>query len=152
MKDGSVLFVQIETKQISRLKPDGSVVLVAQLDGGPNGSAPIGPDKALYVANDGGGRFSFAKRGPFNFPGAAPADLRRRLDPAGFDMKTGKAVTLYDSCEGKRLRDPALGTIWSSTATAECGSATSSGKVRAATPASTTPRRTARRSSRCGAA
>ena len=67
MKDGSVLFVQIEAKQISRLRPDGTVALVAQLDGGPNGLA-IGPDKALYVAND-GGRFSFAKRGPFNFPG-----------------------------------------------------------------------------------
>jgi gluconolactonase len=103
MKDGSVLFVQIETKQVSRLKPDGAVVLVAQLDGGPNGLA-IGPDKALYVAND-GGRFSFSKRGPFNFPGAVPPDFVggsiQRVD-----MKTGKAVTLYDSCDGKRLVAP----------------------------------------------
>ena len=103
MKDGSVLFVQIEAKQISRLKPDGTVSLVAQLDGGPNGLA-IGPDKALYVAND-GGRFSFVKRGEFNFPGAAPADFVggsiQRVD-----MKTGKAVTLYDSCDGKRLVAP----------------------------------------------
>src|SRR5579859_1958924 len=45
MQDGSVLFVQIEAKQVSRLKPDGTVTLVAQLDGGPNGLA-IGPDKA----------------------------------------------------------------------------------------------------------
>src|SRR3954471_12311452 len=43
VKDGSVLFVQIEAKQVSRLKPDGTVSLVAQLDGGPNGLA-IGPD------------------------------------------------------------------------------------------------------------
>ena len=103
MKDGSVLFVQIEARQVSRLKPDGTVVLVAQLDGGPNGLA-IGPDKALYVAND-GGRFSFAKRGPFNFPGAVPPDFVggsiQRVD-----MKTGKAVTLYDSCDGKRLVAP----------------------------------------------
>jgi gluconolactonase len=103
MKDGSVLFVQIETRQISRLKPDGTVSLVAQLEGGPNGLA-IGPDKALYVAND-GGRFSFAKRGAFTFPGAAPPDFVggsiQRVD-----MKTGKAVTLYDSCDGKRLVAP----------------------------------------------
>ena len=103
MKDGSVLFVQIETKQISRLKPDGTVSLVAQLDGGPNGLA-VGPDKALYVAND-GGRFSFTKRGAFNFPGAVPPDFVggsiQRVD-----MKTGKAVTLYDSCDGKRLVAP----------------------------------------------
>jgi gluconolactonase len=103
MKDGSVLFVQIEAKQISRLKPDGTVSLVAQLDGGPNGLA-IGPDKTLYVAND-GGRFSFVKRGEFNFPGAAPPDFVggsiQRVD-----LKTGKAVTLYDSCDGRRLVAP----------------------------------------------
>jgi gluconolactonase len=103
MRDGSVLFVQIEARQVSRLKPDGSVALVAQLDGGPNGLA-IGPDKALYVAND-GGRFSFNRRGAFNFPGAAPPDhtggsIQR------IELGTGKAVTLYDSCDGKRLVAP----------------------------------------------
>src|SRR5260370_1431370 len=72
MNDGSVLFVQIQSKQISRLTPDGEVMLVKQLEGGPNGLA-IGPDKALYIAND-GGRFSFAERGGYNFPGAPPAD------------------------------------------------------------------------------
>jgi gluconolactonase len=103
MKDGSVLFVQIEARQVSRLNPDGSVVLVAQLDGGPNGLA-IGPDKALYIAND-GGRFSFNRRGAFNFPGGIPAGFVggsiQRLD-----LKTGKATTLYDSCDGKRLVAP----------------------------------------------
>jgi gluconolactonase len=103
MRDGSVLFVQIEARQVSRLKPDGSVALVAQLDGGPNGLA-IGPDKALYVAND-GGRFTFNRRGAFNFPGAAPPDhtggsIQR------IELGTGKAVTLYDSCDGKRLVAP----------------------------------------------
>lgn len=103
MNDGSVLFVQIEAKQVSRLKPDGTVQLVAQLDGGPNGLA-IGPDKALYIAND-GGRFSFAKRGEFNFPGQIPADFKggsiQRLD-----LKTGRVATLYDTCDGKPLIAP----------------------------------------------
>ncbi len=103
MKDGSVLFVQIETKQISRLTPTGKVELAAQLEGGPNGLA-IGPDKALYIAND-GGRFSFAKRGEFNFPGAIPADFKGGSIQK-LDLKTGKAVTLYDTCEGKPLIAP----------------------------------------------
>ena len=102
-KDGSVLFVQIEARQISRLTPSGKVELVAQLEGGPNGLA-IGPDKALYIAND-GGRFSFVQRGEYNFPGAIPADFKggsiQRLD-----LKTGKVATLYDTCEGKPLIAP----------------------------------------------
>jgi gluconolactonase len=103
MQDGSVLFVQIESKQVSRLMPDGSVILVKQMEGGPNGLA-IGPDKALYIAND-GGRFSFAQRGGYNFPGAAPADhvggSIQRLD-----LKSGALTTLYESCDGRRLVAP----------------------------------------------
>jgi gluconolactonase len=103
MDDGSVLFVQIESKQISRLAPNGKVTLVKQLEGGPNGLA-IGPDHALYIAND-GGRFSFAKRGQYNFPGAVPANFVggsiQRLD-----LKTLELSTLYESCEGRRLIAP----------------------------------------------
>ena len=103
MRDGSLLFVQIQAKQVSRLKADGKVEVVAQLEGGPNGLA-IGPDKALYIAND-GGRFSFNQRGPYNFPGGAPADhvggSIQRLD-----LRTCQSVPLYDSCDGKRLVAP----------------------------------------------
>jgi gluconolactonase len=103
MNDGSLLFVQIELKQVSRLTPDGTVSLVKQMEGGPNGLA-IGPDKALYIAND-GGRFSFAQRGGYNFPGAAPADhiggSIQRLD-----LKSGALTTLYETCDGKRLVAP----------------------------------------------
>jgi gluconolactonase len=103
MNDGSVLFVQIESKQISRLTPDGKVTLVKQLEGGPNGLA-IGPDKALYIAND-GGRFSFAQSNGFNFPGRIPAGFVggsiQRLD-----LKTGALTTLYEECDGKHLIAP----------------------------------------------
>src|SRR5438105_2730672 len=61
MKDGSVLFVQIEAKQVSRLATDGKVEMLAQLEGGPN-SLCVGPDGAVYIANN-GGRFGFAVRG-----------------------------------------------------------------------------------------
>jgi gluconolactonase len=103
MDDGSLLFVQIEAKQISRLTPDGKVTLVKQLEGGPNGLA-IGPDKALYIAND-GGRFGFAQRNGYNYPGAAPPEhvggSIQRLD-----LKTGEVRTLYETCDGKRLVAP----------------------------------------------
>jgi gluconolactonase len=103
MHDGSVLFVQIESKQISRLTPDGKVELVKQLEGGPNGLA-IGPDRALYIAND-GGRFSFAQSNGFNFPGRIPAGFVggsiQRLD-----LKTGVLTTLYEECDGKHLIAP----------------------------------------------
>ncbi len=103
MNDGSLLFVQIQSKQVSRLTPDGKVTLVKQMEGGPNGLA-VGPDKALYIAND-GGRFSFATRGGYNFPGAPPAEhvggSIQRLD-----LKSGELTTLYESCDGKRLVAP----------------------------------------------
>jgi gluconolactonase len=103
MKDGSVLFVEIQRKTVSRLSPKGEVSVVKQLDGGPNGLA-IGPDGALYIANN-GGRFSFRQVGGVNFPGAAPPDhvggMIQRLD-----LKTGAVTTLYDSCDGKRLVAP----------------------------------------------
>ena len=103
MNDGSVLFVQIESKQISRLTPDGKVTLVKQLDGGPNGLA-IGPDKALYIAND-GGRFTFAVSNGFNFPGRLPdgfvgGSIQR------LNLKTGELTTLYEECDGRRLIAP----------------------------------------------
>ena len=103
MKDGSLLFVQIEARQISRITPSGEVKLVAQLNGGPNGLA-IGPDKALYIAND-GGRFSFAQRQGFNFPGAIPADFEGGMIQR-LDLKSGQVTTLYDTCEGKPLIAP----------------------------------------------
>src|SRR5580700_2303062 len=103
MGDGSVLFVQIQSKQISRLTPDGKLSLVKQLEGGPNGLA-IGPDKALYIAND-GGRFSFAVSNGFNFPGRIPPDFVggsiQRLD-----LKTGELRTLYQECDGRRILAP----------------------------------------------
>ena len=55
MKDGSVLFVDIEQETLVRVAGDGGSepVTVAKLPGGPNGVA-IGPDGAAYVCNNGG--------------------------------------------------------------------------------------------------
>jgi gluconolactonase len=45
MVDGSVLVVEIRRQTLTRVWPDGTQEIVAELGGGPNGAA-IGPDGA----------------------------------------------------------------------------------------------------------
>jgi gluconolactonase len=104
MRDGSLLFVEIERRTVSRLGKAGEVEVVAQLDGGPNGLA-IGPDGKLWIANN-GGRFSFAQRGGFNFPGGAPAGFTGGGRIQRLDLKTRKVETVFDSLDGKPLVAP----------------------------------------------
>jgi gluconolactonase len=104
MKDGSVLFVQIEAKQVSRLTPDGKVEMLAQLDGGPN-SLCVGPDGAIYIANN-GGRFSFTVRAGFNSPGAPPPGFAGGGKIQRLDLKTRAVTTVYDSLDGHPLTAP----------------------------------------------
>ncbi len=61
--DGSILLVEIERRTVTRVRPGGGTEIVAELGGGPNGAA-LGPDGALYIANNGG--FLFQKVSGFN--------------------------------------------------------------------------------------
>src|SRR5207245_10396330 len=56
MSDGSVVLVEIERHTLSRVTPDGTVRVIANLGGGPNGAA-MGPDGKIYVTNNGGLKF-----------------------------------------------------------------------------------------------
>jgi gluconolactonase len=101
MRDGSLLFVEIQRKTVSRLSADGKVSVMAQLEGGPNGLA-IGPDGALYIANN-GGRFGFRMRDGVNVSGEPEPGAMRGGSIQRLDLKTGKVTTLYDACDGKRF-------------------------------------------------
>ena len=98
MKDGSLIFVEIERQTVSRLTPAGKVEVVAEVPGGPNGLA-IGPDGALYIANN-AGRFSFTVRGGFNAPGAPRPGFTGDGKIQRLDLKTGAVTTVYGSVEG----------------------------------------------------
>lgn len=102
MPDGSVLLVEIARGTLTRVAADGTVSVVAELGGGPNGAA-IGPDGAVYVCNNGG--FGWTEADGLLFPGHAAHDQAcgsiQRVD-----LSTGAVTTLYESFEGAPLRGP----------------------------------------------
>lgn len=102
MPDGSVIVVEIRRGTLSRVQPDGTISVIAETGGGPNGAA-IGPDGACYVCNNGG--FEWHERGDLVFPGEQPADYSGgRIERV--DLDTGKVEVLYTECDGERLKGP----------------------------------------------
>src|SRR5215211_6324558 len=108
MPDGSIVVVEIRRGTLTRVGADGAVGVVADLGGGPNGAA-LGPDGHVYVANNGGFRWS-------ELDGILiPFDLETRSnEPDGFtggwidrvDTVTGEHTVLYRECGGWNLRGP----------------------------------------------
>ena len=101
--DGSLFLVEIQRKTVSRWLTSGTVEVVADLGGGPNGIA-TGPDGALYVCNNGG--FLFTDEGGINrlrpgVPEGYAGGWIERLDPG-----TGRSEVLYDRCGDHRLAGP----------------------------------------------
>lgn len=104
LDDASVLFVEVAAGSLSRVAPDGDVVRVATLGGGPNGAA-IGPDGAVYVCNNGGLGFTVSPRRGWLFPGHAAND-HRGGSIQRVDLGSGEVSTLYEAAAGHRLRAP----------------------------------------------
>lgn len=102
MNDGAVLLVEIKRGTLTRVDRDGSVDVVADCGGGPNGAA-IGPDGKVWICNNGG--FEWHERNGLTLPGDQPADYRggsiQRVD-----LGTGEVETVYESVGGHRLRGP----------------------------------------------
>ena len=53
LPDGDVLLVEIYAGRLTKVKPTGEKIIIADLEGGPNGAA-IGPDGRCYICNNGG--------------------------------------------------------------------------------------------------
>jgi gluconolactonase len=102
MPDGSVILVEINRQTLSRVAPDGKIDVVATLGGGPNGAA-MGPGGKIYVTNNGG--FGWIERPGKLFPSVSgPEYTGGRIQIV--DPETGKFETLYDACDGRKLRGP----------------------------------------------
>jgi gluconolactonase len=103
MADGSVIVAEIKGRRITRVRSDGSKEVLAETGGGPNGLA-IGPDGALWIA-DNGGSFSWHDELGLTIPGPTPrghegGSIRR------FDFASGRIETVCDSIDGRRLVGP----------------------------------------------
>jgi len=102
LSDGDVLVVEIERQTLTRVRPDGTIHVVAALGGGPNGAA-IGPDGKVYICNNGG--FSWNHVEGLLIPGHQAADYRRGSIQR-VDLDTATVETLYDACDGEQLHGP----------------------------------------------
>lgn len=103
MPDGSVLVVEIARGTLSRVQPDGSIEVVADCGGGPNGAA-IGPDGRCWIANN-GGSFEFMDLGGMLVPGGVP-DTWGNACIQAVDLDSGEVETVYSECDGRPLRSP----------------------------------------------
>ncbi|MCF4165707.1 SMP-30/gluconolactonase/LRE family protein [Zavarzinia compransoris] len=102
LPDGDILVVEIERGTLTRVRPDGTSTVAANLGGGPNGAA-LGPDGAVYVCNNGG--FEFADVDGLMVPGHQAHDYGggsiQRVD-----LSTGRAETLYTHAGDIALKGP----------------------------------------------
>ena len=102
MPDGSVLLVEIKRGTLSRVSANGTISVVADTRGGPNGAA-IGPDGKVYICNNGG--FEWHDLGGFTIPGNQPKDyIGGRIQRV--DIASGAVDDLYTECDGHPLRGP----------------------------------------------
>src|SRR3984957_17686398 len=92
--DGSAILVEIARGTLSRAW-NGKVEVVCDLGGGPNGAA-LGPDGAVYVANNGGGAVVAGVRGQPLAQGGVDR----------VDLATGKGERLYDKVGEHALSAP----------------------------------------------
>ncbi len=103
MADGSIILTEIAGQRLTRVHPDGRKETVVETGGGPNGAA-IGPDGAIYIANN-GGSFEFIDMQGLLIPGPTPPS-HQGGSIQRYDLATGALTTLYEECEGKRLVGP----------------------------------------------
>lgn len=103
MPDGSVLLVEIRRGTLSRVSPDGSVEVVAETGGGPNGAA-LGPDGRVYITNNGGFEWLDEPGGRMRPVGQARDYSGGRIEAV--DIATGEVEVVHSACGGRPLKGP----------------------------------------------
>jgi gluconolactonase len=103
LDDGTVLLVEIARGTLSQVAADGTVDVVADVGGGPNGAA-LGPDGAVYLCNN-GGCFEWEDLMGFTIPGPVPSGWTGGCIQR-VDLDTGAVTTLYTESSGRPLRAP----------------------------------------------
>lgn len=107
MPNGDIVVVEIKTGRLRRITPGGEMSVFATTGGGPNGAA-LGPDGAIYVAQNGG--FSWSEMdlpdgSKGDLPGEQPDDYIggqiQRVSADGSEV-----TTVYSECDGERLKGP----------------------------------------------
>jgi gluconolactonase len=93
MVDGSVILTEIVNACLTRVHADGRIERLVETGGGPNGAA-IGPDGAVWIANN-GGAFSYHERGGLIIPGDTPPE-HEGGSIQRFDLATGALETIHE--------------------------------------------------------
>ncbi|MCX6515479.1 MAG: SMP-30/gluconolactonase/LRE family protein [Actinobacteria bacterium] len=104
MPDGSVILTELFASRLTRVAPDGTKTIVAEINGSPNGLA-VGPDGALYLCNN-GNAFTPLNAGGLMYPG--PFDESKYIGGRiqRVDIATGTVTDLYTHCGTTALRAP----------------------------------------------
>ncbi|MGY9071927.1 MAG: SMP-30/gluconolactonase/LRE family protein [Acidimicrobiales bacterium] len=103
LPDGSVILVEIARGTLSRVMPDGTIEVVSECGGGPNGAA-FGPDGRVYVCNNGGFDTRTDANGRIRILDSL--DNYQGGSIQAVDIETGEAETLYTEVDGNPLRGP----------------------------------------------
>ncbi len=104
MPDGSVILVEMFGPRLTRVLPDGSTNVVAEIEGGPNGAA-MGPNGLIYLCNN-GGRFTETEYEGLTFPGPTTEGkyIGGRIQTV--NPENGEVKDLYVECNGNPLIAP----------------------------------------------
>lgn len=101
LRDGNLLVVEIAGQALTHVSREGSVTVVAELDGGPNGAA-VGPGNSVVVANSGGWAYTRESNGWQRPTGQAeaPGWIER------IDLSSRAVTRLYTHSAGAPLQSP----------------------------------------------
>lgn len=102
LSDGSLLVVEIQGQVLTHVEPEGRTMVVASLEGGPNGAA-LGPDGGCYICNNGG--LAWREHLGATVP-AGPADDYRGGWIERVELDGVRVERLYSHCNGTALTSP----------------------------------------------